>query len=184
MPADTRPRPPSLNILSSSSPARPISTSPSPHLHSQSPFRYVHFTNEKALDETPLSDLIDSKPRSSLPTSFPPQRSSQSRSSTSSISTPSSSNHHTRPNLSSSAIAGHPSPWFLRQPATHLIPNHNHSLSHSICHTRYRGSRVINLVKPWMPVILYAMTSIGFVIAIAFWKTEVFTGEFFMTAIL
>jgi hypothetical protein len=52
--------PPSLNLISSSSPARPVSTSPSPfHRHSQSPFRYVKDSqtmNEKpSLEETPLS---------------------------------------------------------------------------------------------------------------------------------
>lgn len=47
----------------------------------------------------------------------------------------------------------------------------------SIAYTRPRGLRITNLFKPWIPIILYAITSLGFLAAIAFWKTEVFEGE-------
>jgi hypothetical protein len=43
-------------------------------------------------------------------------------------------------------------------------------------YTRPRGLRIMNLIKPLIPIILYGMTSIGFVIAIAFWKSQVFHG--------
>ncbi|EIN10664.1 hypothetical protein PUNSTDRAFT_100352 [Punctularia strigosozonata HHB-11173 SS5] len=43
-------------------------------------------------------------------------------------------------------------------------------------YTRPRGLRIMNLVKPFVPIILYGMTSIGFLIAIAFWKSQVFHG--------
>ncbi|PSR73647.1 hypothetical protein PHLCEN_2v10566 [Hermanssonia centrifuga] len=46
----------------------------------------------------------------------------------------------------------------------------------SIAYTRPRGLRITNLFKPWIPIILYAITSLGFLAAIAFWKTEVFEG--------
>ncbi|KAI0959795.1 hypothetical protein AcW1_004519 [Taiwanofungus camphoratus] len=42
-------------------------------------------------------------------------------------------------------------------------------------YTRPRGLRIANLIKPWIPIILYAITSLGFVFAISFWKVEVFT---------
>lgn len=44
-------------------------------------------------------------------------------------------------------------------------------------YTRPRGLRIANLLKPWTPIILYAITSFGFLAAIAFWKTEVFQGK-------
>jgi hypothetical protein len=33
-------------------------------------------------------------------------------------------------------------------------------------------------VKPWIPIILYGLSSLAFVIAIALFKTEVFAREF------
>ncbi|KAH8106226.1 hypothetical protein BXZ70DRAFT_918742 [Cristinia sonorae] len=41
-------------------------------------------------------------------------------------------------------------------------------------YSRPRGLRIANLLRPWIPVILYAMTTFGFLLAIAFWKAEVF----------
>ncbi|KAF7797513.1 hypothetical protein EIP86_008713 [Pleurotus ostreatoroseus] len=38
---------------------------------------------------------------------------------------------------------------------------------------RPRGRR-IRALKPWIPIILYAMTSLGFLAAVGFWKAEVF----------
>lgn len=43
-------------------------------------------------------------------------------------------------------------------------------------YTRPRGLRIANLFKPWIPIILYALTSLGFLAAISFWKVEVFAG--------
>lgn len=46
-------------------------------------------------------------------------------------------------------------------------------------YTRPRGLRIANLLKPWIPIILYAFTSLGFLVAIALWKAEVFQGAHF-----
>lgn len=46
-----------------------------------------------------------------------------------------------------------------------------------IAYTRPRGLRIANLLKPWIPIILYAITSLGFLAVIALWKAEVFQGE-------
>lgn len=62
-----------------------------------------------------------------------------------------------------------PSPRVLRQSP------HIRCRSSSQLYTRPRGLRIANLLKPWIPLILYALTSLVFVVAIAFWKTEVFT---------
>ncbi|KAF8138168.1 hypothetical protein EV363DRAFT_1110732, partial [Boletus edulis] len=43
-------------------------------------------------------------------------------------------------------------------------------------YVRPRGLRTWNLFKKWSPVLAYAATSLGFVLAIAFWKTQVFDG--------
>ncbi|OCH93623.1 hypothetical protein OBBRIDRAFT_790147 [Obba rivulosa] len=60
-------------------------------------------------------------------------------------------------------------------------PSHSSSLASSWTaptptYTRPRGLRIANLLRPWIPIILYAITSLGFVFAIALWKTEVFQG--------
>ncbi|KAH9963169.1 hypothetical protein BC827DRAFT_1087732, partial [Russula dissimulans] len=39
-----------------------------------------------------------------------------------------------------------------------------------------RKIRLWSIVKPWLPVLAYVSTSLGFLIAIAFWKTQVFQG--------
>lgn len=43
-------------------------------------------------------------------------------------------------------------------------------------YTRPRGLRIANLIKPWTPIILYALTTLGFLAAVGFWKVEVFAG--------
>ncbi|KAG6378438.1 hypothetical protein JVT61DRAFT_12693 [Boletus reticuloceps] len=48
--------------------------------------------------------------------------------------------------------------------------------SQSHRYVRPRGLRTWNLFKQWSPVLAYAATSLGFVLAIAFWKTQVFDG--------
>ncbi|KAI0340945.1 hypothetical protein BDW22DRAFT_1333771 [Trametopsis cervina] len=61
------------------------------------------------------------------------------------------------------------SPKFLTTPS----PYSSRSAS-SIAYTRPRGLRIVNLLRPWTPVILYVLTSLSFVVAISFWKVEVF----------
>ncbi|KAI0676890.1 hypothetical protein C8Q78DRAFT_960662 [Trametes maxima] len=50
------------------------------------------------------------------------------------------------------------------------------SLPSSTTYTRPRGLRIANLLKPWIPIILYVMTTLGFLAAVSFWKVEVFQG--------
>ncbi|KAK0242462.1 hypothetical protein EDD85DRAFT_760957 [Armillaria nabsnona] len=134
-------RQPALNLLTSSSPARPLSTDRSPvHRQSQSPFRYLHFPQDS---QSELSEKQPSSPEHSSPQSAGPAHSL-------------------------------PSP-FLRQPAPLLIPTRPRSMHHSNNYTRPRGLRIANLLKPWVPIILYGITSLAFVFAIALYKTEVFS---------
>ena len=41
-----------------------------------------------------------------------------------------------------------------------------------------RKIRLCSIVKPWIPVLAYLSTSLGFLVAIAFWKEQVFQGAF------
>ncbi|KAI0370254.1 hypothetical protein BV20DRAFT_944369 [Pilatotrama ljubarskyi] len=50
------------------------------------------------------------------------------------------------------------------------------SLPSSSSYTRPRGLRIANLLRPWIPIILYIMTTLGFLAAVSFWKVEVFQG--------
>lgn len=67
---------------------------------------------------------------------------------------------------------------------THFIPMRVSSASSSSStsslqsqrYVRPRGLRIWNLFKQWSPILAYGATSLGFVLAIAFWKTEVFDG--------
>ncbi|KAJ6509974.1 hypothetical protein C8R47DRAFT_775625 [Mycena vitilis] len=118
-------------LLSISSPARPVSTSPTQHTPSQSPFRYVHFPQVTEKD-TPLADIA-------------PQSSSRYPA----------------------------SPRRPLHPAQSSSPAHHNSRP-SPPYSRPRGLRIANLLRPWIPLILYALSSLVFVVAIAFYKTQVF----------
>jgi hypothetical protein len=39
-----------------------------------------------------------------------------------------------------------------------------------------RKIRLCSIIKPWIPVLAYLSTSLGFLVAIAFWKEQVFQG--------
>ncbi|EKM59688.1 uncharacterized protein PHACADRAFT_250345 [Phanerochaete carnosa HHB-10118-sp] len=71
--------------------------------------------------------------------------------------------HHTRP--------PYPYPYSTGSTAT----SSTYSRASSAC-TRPRGLLIANLLKPWTPIILYAITTLGFLVAISFWKAEVFGG--------
>ncbi|KAF7355171.1 hypothetical protein MSAN_01432800 [Mycena sanguinolenta] len=128
---DTPRRP---QLLSISTPARPVSTSPTQHTPSQSPFRYVHFP--EVTEKANADDIaLERAPSSSR---LPPRRTESQRSS---HSAPSSPAHHSR----------------------------------SPSYSRPRGLRIANLLRPWLPLIVYAISSLILVVAIAFFKTQVFT---------
>jgi hypothetical protein len=154
-------QPPSLNLLSTSSPARPVSSNPStPHRQSQSPFRYVK--ESQTMDEkspTLLSTFSDEK--RTTPPPFSPGVGP--------------SRYNNTPLAASSPLSRQPSP-FLRGPSPLLIPSQHRAPGQSQIYTRPRGLRISNLIKPWIPLILYGITSFSFLVAVAFWKNEVFEG--------
>lgn len=67
----------------------------------------------------------------------------------------------TRPSTSTPPISS--SSAFLRQTPAQRSPP--------------RTLRVIGCVKPWIPIIAYAFTSLAFVVAFACYKTELFASE-------
>ncbi|KAG0705495.1 hypothetical protein DFH29DRAFT_906824 [Suillus ampliporus] len=73
------------------------------------------------------------------------------------------------------------------RPSHHFIPMRTSSsvsssstssqtCSQSQRYVRPRGLRIWNLFKQWLPILAYGATSLGFVLAVALWKTEVFDG--------
>ncbi|KAI6134897.1 hypothetical protein EV401DRAFT_2139531 [Pisolithus croceorrhizus] len=57
------------------------------------------------------------------------------------------------------------------------VSSHCARSSHPSRYVRPRGLRIWNLFKQWSPVLAYGATSLGFFLAIAFWKSEVFGGD-------
>lgn len=81
------------------------------------------------------------------------------------------------------------SPHRNLRPSHHFIPmrtssssasssslSSSETLPQSQRYVRLRGLRVWNLFKQWLPILAYGATSLGFILAIAFWKTEVLDG--------
>lgn len=166
-------RPPSLN-LSSSSPARPVSTSPSPsYRQSQSPFRYIQFDQDiNDIDEkaTPLNDLARNDRKRQL---SPGPSARQQK-----VKSPQHLGHLSldyqprtaRPQTVSPSPQLH-SP-FLRQHALSTGPIRVQSQT---SYTRPRGLRMSNLLRPWIPLIMYGITTLAFVVAIAIYRDDVFS---------
>lgn len=173
MDSNRRGRPVSLS-LSPSSLARPISSSPSPlHRQSQSPFRYIQVqSSSEDFDEktAPLNNLAGNPHRqhSPGPSTRPKYHSPLRASCASPTSQPRPAQSYP---VSSSAKKYSP---FLRQPSPLLSPNRAHTQISSI-YIRPRGLRIWNLIRPWIPLLLYAWTSLAFVVAIAFYRDEVFS---------
>jgi hypothetical protein len=82
------------------------------------------------------------------------------------------------------------SPHRNLRPSHHFIPmrtssssasssslSSSETLPQSQRYVRLRGLRVWNLFKQWLPILAYGATSLGFILAIAFWKTEVLDGK-------
>jgi hypothetical protein len=173
-------RPPSLN-LSSSSLARPVSSSPlSLHRQSQSPFRYIQLPQDTDhMDEkaTPLIDIPSDRQQQKIPVSSATEQSQQQQQQRSLSTSSSRTDRHyqSRSQRPSRVVLSLPSASpLLRQPT----PLSRTRPQTSSSYTRPRGLRIANLIKPWIPIILYGLSSLCFVIAIALFKTEVFARQF------
>ena len=66
-----------------------------------------------------------------------------------------------------------PRSQLIRQPTPiPILPTGTKSISHCSCSSPLQ---IFRASKPWLPLIFYATTSLGFVTAIAFYRTELFT---------
>ena len=166
---------PPLHLVTSPTPAQPISTRVQNHKQSESPFRYLteRLANEEAFDEkdqTPLADIsTGSSGRRANSNSRTTHRSSPS---TSRSSTPAPSN--TRPHSKQSNQRIRSTTPIL--PPTAADNGRGRPLRSLRRTERSPRSSLSTRLKPWLPIILYGISSLGFVVAIAFWRTEIFQG--------
>lgn len=120
------------------------------------------------------------QPPSSLPARVQSEKASASRSSHSKPSSTQQTQMSDEKTSTSSSSAS-PSRSTYRQahsfiPAR-LPPAPSSCPRSSYRYVRPRGLLIWNLFKKWSPVLAYGATSLGFVLAVAFWKTQVFDGE-------
>ncbi|KAG6890902.1 hypothetical protein C0995_000859 [Termitomyces sp. Mi166 len=159
---DINRRPSNLKV-SLSQPPRPISSANQPH----SPFRYEHLDQQlEAVDEksTPLVDLPVH--------ADPPSPGCHRDSSPSSPARASSGTQAISSRLSPNAPTAPRPPPFPRQPT--LYRSSRARTLTSSTYIRPRGLRIANLIRPWIPIIMYIITSLAFVVAIALYKDELF----------
>ncbi|RPD61905.1 hypothetical protein L226DRAFT_523282 [Lentinus tigrinus ALCF2SS1-7] len=83
--------------------------------------------------------------------------------------------HHPRPSQLQQPFSPAPCP-IASSWASPSISSTSSSSSISHPYTRPRALRIANLIKPWIPIILYVITTLGFLAAVSFWKVEVFQG--------
>lgn len=165
---------PPLHLVSSPTPAQPISTRVQNHKQSESPFRYLNerLANEQVFgekDQTPLADISSSSGRRASSISRATHRSSPS-SSRSSTPTPS----HSRSNSKRSNQQIRSTTPILQPTAA---DNGRGRPPRRVSQfERSHRSSLFTRLQPWIPVILYVISSLGFVAAIAFWRTELFQG--------
>ncbi|KDR83549.1 hypothetical protein GALMADRAFT_56271 [Galerina marginata CBS 339.88] len=164
MESSSNPRSLSLDLISLASPPRSSSAAAPPK-----PFRFVSLAQDAdELDEkaAPLDQLTPEQ-RKKRPTSLTRQ--------------PPRLDHHPGPSPAQSSAQWTPysyspdtarqyphtppSSQFLRQPSTHSRSNYHSS----------RRRSVAAVLRPWLPLIMYAITSLAFVVAIALYRTELFT---------
>lgn len=167
-------RQPSLHLVSSPTPAQPISTRVQNHKQSESPFRYLTETlaNEQAFnekDQTPLADISTSSGRRANSVSRAAHRTSPS---TSRSSTPAPSRH--RAHSKQPSQPGRPT---TPSPLLTAADNGRGRPFRRVGHLeRSPRSSLSTRLQPWIPIILYGISSLGFVAAVAFWRTEIFQG--------
>lgn len=156
----------SFDLISLASPPRSSSAAPT-----QS-FQYIGLaqdadqTNEKAISFNQITREQGKKRPPSL--SRQPSRCDHPPSSA-----PASSANWTPYADSARQVSHTPSPsQFFRQPMS--IPTHSRASVHSSAHPR-STSDMIESVRPWLPLIMYAVTSLAFVVAFSFYRTELFT---------
>jgi hypothetical protein len=160
----------SLQPLPRSIPIRPHEPTHSSHQRSPSPSRFPRF-EESTLSEKSRSDGVDQ----ASPT--------KAEASTTRAPVPDSLSFHHQSSAPSlrhlTSHQGCATPDYLLSQIPDTASSHL-ALPLPSLHSGYlhppRKIRLWSIVKPWLPVLAYLSTSIGFLVAIAFWKTQVFEG--------
>lgn len=162
----------SLQLVPRSIPIRPPPPlAHSPHYRSPSPSRFPRFEEISVSEKSRCDGVIKSSPKAEASTSSANPPESLSSHHLSRPSSESSLRHLTHQN---SACPDYPLSPIPDTTSAHF------ALPLPSLHSEYlhppRKIRLWSIVKPWLPVLAYVSTSLGFVIAIAFWKTQVFQG--------
>ena len=162
-----------LQPVPRSIPVRPQSPQAhSSHYRSPSPSRFPRFEETSVSEKSRCDGVIQTSPakaeaRAEAPGSL-------------------SSHHPSRPSSQSSlrhlTHQGSTCPDYPLSPIPDTTSAH-FAMPIPSLHSEYlhppRKIRLWSILKPWLPVLAYISTSLGFVIAIAFWKTHVFQGAFY-----
>ncbi|KAI0254306.1 hypothetical protein BJV78DRAFT_66122 [Lactifluus subvellereus] len=168
--------PHSLQLLPRSTPITPQPPTHSFHHRSRSLSHYPRFEES----------LVDEKPRSNSAARTSPTK-SDARTQWAAVDEPPSLRHQSRPSAAASLrhLTSHHCSASLDHPPSPIPhPTRSHvALPSPSLHTGYlhppRKIRLCSIIKPWLPVLAYLSTSLGFLVAIAFWKTQVFQGAFY-----
>lgn len=159
---------PPLDLVSSPIPAHPIYTKVQNHKQSESPFRYLNesLANERGFSEKDPADISSSSGRHASSTS----RAGHGPS-------PSTNRSSTPPPSHRRSHSIHPG-QHLRSTTPILAADSGRGRSPPrVCRfERSNWSSLSTRLQPWIPIILYGITSLGFVVAIAFWRSEIFQG--------
>ena len=166
----------SLQPLPGSAPIRPQTPARSSHQRSPSPSRFPRFEESS----------VNEKSRSDGQTSSTKAETSATRSAPADLL---SFHHQSRPSSSASLRhliyhQGSASPdYSLSQIPDSDIASSHFALPLPSLHSGYlhppRKIRLCSIIKPWLPVLAYLSTSLGFVVAFAFWKTQLFQGTLY-----
>jgi hypothetical protein len=153
----------------------PQSPTHSSHYRSRSLSRYPRFEES----------LVDEKSRPDVVAQTSPAK-TEASTSRAAAQEPLSLRHQSRPSVAALRhLTSHhcnASPDRLPSPIPHTTPSH-FALPLPSLHTGYlhppRKIRLCSIIKPWLPVLAYLSTSLGFLVAVAFWKSQVFQGAFY-----
>ncbi|KAF8505524.1 hypothetical protein F5888DRAFT_445282 [Russula emetica] len=143
----------------------------SSHYRSPSPSRFPRFEETSVSEKSRCDGVIQSSPA----------KAEEASTSWADTPEPLSSHHLSRPSSESSlrhlTHQNSACPDYPLSPIPDTMSAH-FAMPLPSLHSGYlhppRKIRLWSIVKPWLPVLAYISTSLGFVIAIAFWKTHVF----------
>ncbi len=155
----------------------PVTSTLSSHRRSPSLSRYPKF-EDSSVDEksrvarvSPLKTEASASPASAPESLFARQQHPSSRpSSATSLRHLTSHQNNSSPDLPLSPIPNTTASSQFALPLPSLHSDYIHPP---------RKIRLWSIIKPWIPVLAYLSTSLGFLVALAFWKAQVFQGAFF-----